>query len=359
MASLEELHRLAEVNRLVDVLMLKRSDIIARRVTRRQLADSLKHFPPPRRVLTDCDVRSILEPKPIRWHKELISDYRDTTEPETIPYYRYSTDMQEHSIEHQSQIVKEWYDLRAASFQLPALTAKEFADPETSGTRPFFERRWGGQVACYVRPGDHLVFAYFDRIGRTAGDTLNLLQKLVEMQVYVHILDHAEFQYCDPTHPSTIKKIQEAAIESEHERRKISMRTRRAVQTHLAKGRAMGAGNYRAYRRVPNPNYDPNARVDSMNNPRYLVQFNPNEAAVAEIIYRLWAIDGWLVPEILSALRRKIVQCRDKRYLRSNGKPWTRDSVKYLIRKTHAERGRGGPAGMFLNAALNGNGGAN
>lgn len=355
MATTHTLTRSAEIERLIDELALSRSDI--GKINKQRLAASYNALPPPTRAMTDAEVRAMLEPKPVKWHKDLIPNFRTTTAPETVPYYRYSTDKQQHSIEHQRHIVKEFFDDRGGLFRLPPLSANEFADPETSGKRRFLERRWGGQLACYVRPGDHVVFAYFDRIGRAAVDTLDVLQKLMELGVFVHIIDHPQFQFCDPAHPSTIKLIQEAAIAAENERRLISLRTKRALDSLLSKGRGVGC-RHRCYRMPANPEYRPDAAADSMSNPRRLAEFVPAEAALCEIIYHAWAIDSWLVAEIVSALRNRAKT--DKRFLRAySGKPWTRDAVKKLIRKMHAERCRGGAAGMFLNAALNGAGGAN
>lgn len=356
MATLDELARAGQIERLIDALALKRTDI--GKLSPHRYAESLKALPPPNRIMTDAEVRAMLEPKPVKWHKDLIPDFRTTSAPETIPYYRYSTDMQEHSIEHQRDIVAEFYELRAAAFRLPPLVVdKEFADPETSGKKDFLTRRWSGQLACYVRPGDHVVFAYFDRIGRKACDTLAALQKFMEMGVFVHVIDHAQFQFCDPSHPSTIKQIQEAATAAEFERGMIAKRTGRASQNHLTRGRVMGHQNVRCYRQRPNPDYVPGVR-DSMENPLYLAEFCPAEAALCEIIYHAWAVDGWVVAEISAALRHRAK--RDKRFLRAQtGKPWTRDGIKKVIRKLHGERCRGGAAGVFLTAALNGNGGAN
>lgn len=356
MATIRHLTRSAEIERLIVELALSRSDI--GKINKQRLAASYAALPPPTRALTDAEVRGMLEPKPVKWHKDLIPNYRTTTAAETITYHRYSTDKQQHSIEHQRQIIADFYESRRQVFRLPPMSANEFSDPETSGKRLIFERRWGGQLACYVRPGDHVVFAYFDRIGRNAVDTIGLLQKFMELGVYVHIVDHPHFQFCEPGHPSTIKQIQDAAIAAENERNLISLRTKRAAGNIYAAGHAMGNGRARCYRPWPNTRFDRSAPVDAMKNPRQLAEFVPAEAALCEIIYHAWAIDSWLVAEIVSALRNRAKT--DRRFLRAHSmRPWTRDAVKKLIRKFHAERCRGGVAGMFLTAALNGNGGAN
>lgn len=356
MATFQELERIAEIDRHILELRITRADI--GNIRANDIAKSLKHFPPPRRALSDADVRRLLEPAPIRWHKDLIPDYRTTSTPETIPYYRYSTDMQGDSTEQQRGIVEPWFEMRVQTFNLPPMTSKEFADPETSGGKPLFERRWGGQLASYVRPGDHLVFAYYDRIGRDALDTLNALKKFMEMRVYVHIIDHAQFQFCDPKHPTTIKQIQEAAIEAEHTRRKIGTLTARADKSFLARGFHMGAVRHRCFRKVKNPDYNPDRQPSPTNQP-YLAKFSAKEAAQCEVIYRLWAVYGWLVPEILSAMRTQSKRDPHRWIRYSTGKIWNRDGVKKLIRKYNAERAGGGAAGMFANAALNGTGGVN
>jgi DNA invertase Pin-like site-specific DNA recombinase len=348
MAHFAQLAHAQEIQKAFKELMLKRSDIGY--VSSAAIAQSRESFPPPCLSMTDADVRATLEPEPIKWHKDLIRNYRTTSTPETIPYYRYSTDKQHHSIEHQQQIVAEFLEERGAMFKLPPATDKLFADPETSGKSQLFERRWGGQLASYVRPGDHIVCAYFDRIGRTSTDTLNFLDKMMSMRVFVHIIDHPQFQFSDPSNPSTVKAIQEAANGAEHERKMIARRTARAAQTHLAKGVIMGCLRHRGWTRKRNHRWNPEI-CDSMENPKFFTEFSPDDAAVAEVIWHLFAVEGWLVPELCAALRRKAMT--NKRYLRStNGKPWDKYAVKGLLRKMHAERFRGGAAGMFAGGQM-------
>lgn len=339
-----------KIQELFKKLMLRRSDI--GHVNPAAIAQSRESFPPPCLQMSDDDVRAQLEPAPIKWHADLIQDYRTNPSPETIPYYRYSTDKQHHSIEHQQQIVAEFLQERGQLFKLPPVTDKLFADPETSGKTAIFERRWGGQLASYVRPGDHVVCAYFDRIGRTSADTLNFLDKCMKLRVFVHIIDCPQFQFSDPANPSTVKAIQEAANGAEHERKMIARRTSRAAQTHLAKGVIMGCLRHHGWTRIRNHKWNP-MMSDSMTNPKFTTTFAPAAAAVCEIIYHLWCVEGWLVPEICAALRNKAKY--DSRYLRSTtNKPWEKHSVKLLIRKMHAERFRGGAAGMFAGGQMAG-----
>jgi DNA invertase Pin-like site-specific DNA recombinase len=350
MAHFAHLEHSAEIQKAFRVLMLTRDDIGY--VSSAALAQSRESFPPPCLQMSDDDVREALEPQPIQWHKDLIPDYRTNPSPETIPYYRYSTDKQHHSIEHQQQIVAEFLQERGQLFRLPPPADKLFADPDTSGKLAIFERRWGGQLASYVRPGDHVVCAYFDRIGRTSADTLNFLDKMMQLRVFVHIIDHPQFQFSDPSNPSTVKQIQEAANGAELERKMIARRTARAAQTHLAKGVLMGCLTHRGWTRKRNYKWNPTV-CDSISNPKFVTEFSVDDAAVSEIIYHLWCVEGWLVPEICAALRNKAR--KNKRYLRStNGKPWDKWSVKSLIRKLHAERFRGGAAGMFAGGQMAG-----
>lgn len=350
------LHQRAEIVRLAPVVRLRRED--CGRISESRRALSLKSNPPPTIQLSDDDVRVMLEPRKIRWHPDLLPDYRDVPiVSETVPYFRYSTDKQEHSIEHQQYAFAEWYGLRQSLFSLPPVTTKLFADPETSGGKRLFERRWGGQFGRYIRPGDHVVFVYFDRMGRNAIDTLQSLDAFVRLGVFVHVLDHAQFQFCDPRHPNTIKQIHDAASAAEYERRMASERTRRCHRSHLAKNIALGNIGGLCYRKTPNPAYVPGV-IDSMTNPRFTVEFSPFEAAICEEVYRCWLVESWSVYEICKALRNRAK--KDRRFLRfGTGKPWDKHGVKYVIRKLHAERGQGGAAGMFQTAALNGLAGMN
>lgn len=332
-------------------------------------AKSLASLPPPSTEISDEEIRRMMEPQPIRWPKDVIPNYRDTPAVnETIPYYRYSTDKQEYSIDYQRDAVRDWYDMRRDTFRLPPLMTKGrelddigftagFADPETSGSHRVFERRWGGQLGQYVRPGDHVVFAYFDRIGRNTVDTLQVLDAFVKARVYVHILDHVEFQFCDPAHPNTIKQIQDAAVAAEHHRGMTSLRTRRAYRSHLAAGVSMGGASALCYRRIPNPGHVAGVR-NSRRNPLYRMEFVPFQAALVEEIFRLWLIESWSVAEICSALRER--SKRDERFLNvTNNKPWDRRCIRYIIEKLRNERRAGGAAGMFQTAALNCAGGEN
>jgi len=126
----------------------------------------------------------------------------------------------------------------------------------------------------------------------------------------------------------------------------------------LAKNIALGGAAGIGYRKVPNPTWVQGV-VDSMANPRFTVEFSPFEAAVCEEVYRLWLVEAWSPYEIVLALRSRAK--KDRRFLRfDNGKPWDRIRVKYVLRKFHAERSKGGAAGgMFQNPALNGIGGMN
>lgn len=294
-------------------------------------AKSLKALPPPTAEMSEEQISEAYEQKRIRWHKEIVPDLRTTRTPETIPYFRWSTDKQQYSIEYQRSIFQRYFVRRQRQMNMPPVSAFEFADPETSGKHRFFERRHGGQFAKYVRPGDHAVFSYFDRVGRDALDMLQTVKVLVKVNVFVHLIDHPSFSFCDPTHPNTIRDLQQHASSAEYERRMTSFRVRNTLKAGLAEGRALGNIGDFCYKKIPNPKHIPGIE-DNVTNPRFLVEFCPHDAAVCDEMYRLW-LEGWTAYEISNALRRKNIR---RRALKNQ--KWTGWAIRRVIAKLHDQR---------------------
>lgn len=291
---------------------------------------SLRAFPPPCHEFSENERAEILEGRRIKWPKGLIPNYRTNPEPETIFYFRYSTDKQQFSAEVQKAICERYYARYGDRLKMPPLSTKEFADPETSGKRRFFERSWGGQLGRYVKKGDHVVVAYFDRFGRDAIDSVNSIRGLRKLGVHFHAIDNPQLRNICPRDPQSTAALHNTASAAEFERLMISKRT----TAGLALRRDCGvSSNYRpraGFVHKPNPNFDPSRKV-GIDNPRNFQVVDEREQVHVVTAYHYWSVEGWSIYELSRAFRYH-------GFRRADGKKWDRKALVKAVMRIHRER---------------------
>lgn len=62
-------------------------------------------------------------------------------------------------------------------------------DPEVSAKHAFFERKSGKWIGTYIQPGDAMVITKIDRAFRRTKDALHVLDKFLDRNIGMHVLD--------------------------------------------------------------------------------------------------------------------------------------------------------------------------
>lgn len=285
---------------------------------------------PPNRDIPDSAMAALLAARPTVMPRSVIRNLRaqyPTRGPLTCWYGRYSSDDQANSRPSQKATIERYYEMNRDRLRMPPLCDIEFFDEAVSGNKRFMERRWGGQLSVFLRPGDHIVTAYFDRMGRNTVDLLTCMAAFARLRIHVHCIDAPWMQYADPNSPDTIRNIEAMATASAGFRRVNARRVSDAM--HLRRARGFSAGDCGipiGYYRRKNPRYVqmPRGVKNPIENAMYLVYKSEYDSAVVEEICRVW-LAGWTTPEIRHALEaRGIVRAE-------TGKPWNKKMIRYVL----------------------------
>lgn len=159
-----------------------------------------------------------------------------TRSPETVFYGRMSTNKQDKSLEEQRHICITNYN---NSPDMPVWGA-EFVDPGVSGKTPFQGRPAAREMIRYLRRGDCVVVAAFDRLGRDIVDLLTSMRVLRSMGVRVKVLDLTWLNDMDPDNPMTEGMLAQFAAFAQWERQVIGRRVRQAIAALRAAGHHTG-----------------------------------------------------------------------------------------------------------------------
>jgi DNA invertase Pin-like site-specific DNA recombinase len=99
-------------------------------------------------------------------------------------YRRVSTAEQQNSMDVQDARIADYVKFKQLTI------AGEYADPDVSGRIPIGQRSGGYALLRDLQPGDHLVVAKLDRLGRNAVDILRTIDDLTNRRkVTIHIID--------------------------------------------------------------------------------------------------------------------------------------------------------------------------
>ena len=107
----------------------------------------------------------------------------------TVRYRRISPGDSKHGLDAQVPAVEAYFNLLKANE--PELNWGEwFADNhESAFKKQFLERPEGRRLHTALRPGDHIIFAKFDRAFRQARDAHNMLAMWQERGIHIHFAD--------------------------------------------------------------------------------------------------------------------------------------------------------------------------
>lgn len=196
--------------------------------------------------------------------------------PVTRIYTRASTDKQALSPARQAARCAEYH--KAMGTLPPLLAAGAYRDPATSGSTDFNNREAGHALLLDCQFKDHLIVDAFDRIGRDIPDILNTVRLLHKRGVVLHILNLLILSLLDPDDPMAETMLAQYASFAQLERKMISIRTKRGLQSKRMEGHSTGNGRPLGYKAILNPDFDPvtaAARRDSYKVPRRLVVPDP------------------------------------------------------------------------------------
>lgn len=224
--------------------------------------------------------------------------------PLTICYLRQSLDTrkQANSVAVQLDAARNYH--RAFAAKLPPWSSEHeqtFVDIATDSAIALADRKAGRELLRFAIPGDCIIFANLDRLGRTVFEMVSTIQMLKKRGLKLHILDAAgqpmdldslmgEFMVCVLAYAAALEK------------KRISERTRAAVEYRKTLGIMPGlppAGKCR----------DENGQT---------IDHPGEQRQIAEA--RGLSLRGWSYKQIAAEFRRK-------GYLTRHGKPWTETRV--------------------------------
>jgi len=152
-------------------------------------------------------------------------------------YGRCSTKQQEQSIEAQETKMLSW----AATNGFGVSANAVFLEDDVSGSIPFAERPKGSALLHLLTLGQHkhLIVPKIDRLGRSALDVLNTIDRLSKAGIRVHIIDLGG-QYFDTGSPIGGMIIAVLAYAAQLELERIRERIKTVLDHKAAKGELTG-----------------------------------------------------------------------------------------------------------------------
>jgi len=148
----------------------------------------------------------------------------------TYIYARASTKKQECSAEVQIQICKRYIQERDLSDLSDDLVIEARANA-ISGKVPFADRPGGSRLIRMMRPGDCLVVARADRLGRNSRDILNTVYLFERLKVDLYICDFFGQAY-DPNNPLSKFFLTLIAAVAEFEN---ELRSQRQIEANIVR----------------------------------------------------------------------------------------------------------------------------
>jgi DNA invertase Pin-like site-specific DNA recombinase len=152
--------------------------------------------------------------------------------PATHPVYGYiraSTDRQIASPETQRQIIEDYAKRLGRSID------HFFIDAAVSGKKSLFERPEGAELSLILNPGDHVIAARLDRLGRSFIGFAHILELFLKKKITMHLCDMPGGVF-DPDNPMSELMIGVLIVFANYERRLISVRTREGLQARKQRG---------------------------------------------------------------------------------------------------------------------------
>lgn len=156
-------------------------------------------------------------------------------------YGRCSTNRQEQSIEAQQVAMLSWAESHGFLVDSSAI----FLEDDISGAIPFADRPKGSALLRLLREGHHkhLIVPKIDRLGRSALDVLNTIDRITRSGVRVHIIDLGG-QYFDSGSPIGGMIIAVLAYAAQLELERIRERIKTVLDHKAAKGELTGTVPY-------------------------------------------------------------------------------------------------------------------
>lgn len=204
-------------------------------------------------------------------------------QPLTYIYARASTDKQVRSTPEQ---VRRCIEYHALIGTLPPLRMNgagqpaPFIDNAKSGSIPFLSRPASHALMTEIPPLSHVIFDSYDRIGRDQLDSLGTIRLLNKRRIVFHILNMLFLSRLDPEDPMTEVIIGQFASFAQTERKMTSFRNKKSAAARKAIGVAYCNGRPVGYKRVENPDFDPQKRIESPRTykvPRHLLVPDPDD----------------------------------------------------------------------------------
>ncbi len=239
----------------------------------------------------------------------------------TIFYARVSTRHQHLSAKHQLARCLQYHRENHEHRKMPTLYSEGeetvFLDPATSGKSEFKKRPAGEALLRFVRRGDHIIVASYDRLGRNALDILNTIQRFHASGVTVHAPDLPYLSGLDPQDPVSKLILGVMAFAWEFVRGDISKKATESRLAMEAMGYVVGWPRY-GFRSVPNPNYG------QPGEPKFFAVPDENERQIIRQIMHWNRRQGLGAVAIASRLEKMGA-------VTANGRPWNQRRVAKVI----------------------------